>query len=99
MSEAALDQRTLTFEQSTRLGATWVVAEFLQDFVNLAATMGDCKSHEVVRAGWTLSWRAEPTKRIQVRTVEPKSYELVKTTLVALGYEVRDKGDHLVVIL
>src|SRR5690606_20953071 len=99
MAEQALDQRSLTFEQSARLGEVWVIGEFLRDFTALALTASRRKTDETAHAGWTLSWRAEPTPRIQVRTIESKCYELVKTVLTALGYEVRDKGDHLVVIL
>lgn len=100
MAKQALDQRGLTFEQSRRLGETWVIGEFLTDFMALATrAMNHQADNEAVHAGWTLSWRVEPTPRIQVRTVESKCSELVKATLQALGYQVRDKGDHLVVIL
>jgi len=101
MSQQVLDMRALTTEQALRLGRTFAAAKFIEDFVKTiyAYSDGNESTADIEFQGWTLGWRLNPTPRIQVRTVEAQFYELVKAALIALGYDVRNKGDHLVVIL
>ena len=97
---AGSDQRNLTFDQSSKAGATYVTGQFLKEFgamIYEVGRRGEAIDYE--HQGWTMLWRQEPTPRIQIRRLEPKFHQLVKAALTALGYEVRDKDDHLVVIL
>ena len=100
MPEKGLDMRRFTWEQGSRIGMTWVVAMFLKDFVEMCYNAGDGSEVEDVKhQGWTLAFKSDPSPRIQVRTTEPKTYGAVRDALLSLGYEVRDKKDHLVIIL
>ena len=96
-----LDMRTLGHEQAMRVGETFVVAKLLESLAGLVYAYGSGSepTADVEHQGWTLSWRREPTPRVQVRTFDPKLQGLVREALQALTYEVRDKDDHLVVIL
>lgn len=93
--------RTISAEQGIRLGWTFVAAKLIEQFVDTIYTYGSGSMPvaDVEHQGWTLSWRLQPTPRIQVRTFDPKLLGLVRDMLRALTYEVRDKGDHLVVLI
>ena len=101
MSNTPSDTGLVTQEQAMKAAELLAVAKLAQDIVRIIHSQsGTSFPIQVMdHQGWKVEWRSEPTPRIQVRTIVPKLLYAVRDVLEALGYEVRDKGDHLVVIL
>ncbi|HEU0266196.1 MAG TPA: hypothetical protein VFQ70_01045 [Candidatus Saccharimonadaceae bacterium] len=98
-----IDLTHVTTEVAMRTGKTVAVANLLMDFCRLvygSTLTPDAESIEdVATEAWTIEWRSRPSARVQIRTKAAALLPLVYRVLVALGYEVRNKGDHLVVLL
>ncbi|PLS80896.1 hypothetical protein CYG49_04000 [Candidatus Saccharibacteria bacterium] len=100
MSLPGMDQRNVTYEQSARAGMAIAMAGLLTDLGEMIYEAGDAGTTSDRKCEhWSLEWRSEPSERIQVRITEPKSHQTAAALIRALGYEVRDKNDHLVVIV
>jgi len=99
--EKGLDMSKLNYEQATRIGTTFALGMFLADFgkVGYEGARQGGQDVELDEQGWNIVLRQQPTPRIQIRTIESKMYAVVRDALLSIGYEVRDKKDHLVIIL
>lgn len=99
--EKGLDMSRLNYEQASRIGMTYALGMFLRDFgkVGYEGARQGSEDVELDEQGWNIVLRQKPSPRIQVRTIESKMYAVVRDALLSLGYEVRDKQNHLVIIL
>lgn len=98
-----LDQRQVSYEQSRRAAITLVTAKFLENLADVVYRFGaGATKCELTgpNGAWQLGLRTQrQTPRVMVRIKEPLLYDAVRSALRALGYEVRDKDDHLVVMI
>jgi hypothetical protein len=95
-----VDMRNATFEQANRAAIAFVTAKLVESVVGVIYRAGAGeKTVEVDEQGWQLGLRCEPSLRVMIRGCEEKLQDAARNVLRALGYEVRDKGDHLVVLI
>jgi len=95
-----LDLRQLTFESANRAATAFVTAKLVESIVDVIFRAGRGEQTvEVDEPGWQLGFRVKPSLRIMVRVMDEKLHKAACDTLRALGYEVRDKDDHLVVLI
>jgi hypothetical protein len=97
--EKITDLRPMTFEQASVVGATYVVGHLITDISGAFYGATRNQITKIVSDGWTITMRQDPDVRASVSIVEPKLHALAVTALVALGWRVRDKQDHIVVLL
>lgn len=99
---SVIHQEDLTYEQAAKVATTTAACLIVQDAMSMlyaVTRMDSDKVAPVHHTGWKIELRCRPTLRLQIRIGEPKLHATVHGMLVAVGWVVRDKGDHLVVIV
>jgi len=95
-----LDMRNMSFESANRTAVAFVTAKLIESLADVIYRVARCEQVvEVNEPGWQLSLRLEPSLRVMVRIGDEKLHKAACNALRALEFQVRDKGDHLVVII